>query len=50
MATVEVSHKAASVCSSSKVIESYGSFVPRLSPHHCFQYTVTALSRPPALL
>jgi len=39
MATVDVSHKAASVCSSSKFTDSYvASF-----PHHRFQYTLAAL-------
>jgi len=49
MATVEVSHKAVGVRSSSKITESYVAR-PRPSPHHCFQYTLMALSRPPALL
>jgi len=49
MATVEVSHKAAGVRSSSKIIESYVASLPGLPPHHRFQYTLTALSRPPAL-
>jgi len=51
MATVEVSRKATGVRSSSKITDSYvTSFPCRPSPHHRFQYTLTALSRPPALI
>jgi len=50
MATVEVSHKAAGVRSSSKITDSYVASFPGLPHIITFSHTLTALLRPPALL
>jgi len=49
MATVEVSHKAAGVRSSSKITDSYVASFPGGYISIIYEYTLTALSRPSVL-